>query len=620
MHRAARSITVLALVAAVAAIPLVTQAGASANTPLAVQPASCNHEALAGSKSCFLFIRTNSAAHPDTGPQLGAYSPSNLQAAYGLTSAASSDGTGERVYISVAFNDPNIDTDLAAYRTQYGLPACTEASGCLQVLNQSGAASPLPPNSSAADEWSGETSLQADMISAICPNCEITVMEANDDTGDGLYIETQEAATLGAKFVSLPWGTPDSASSTASDAQDDAYFSPTGVVYAVAAGDDGYGTGSDPGGPTYPAASPDAVAVGGTTLTDSGGTFTQTAWSSGQSGCATHEPQPSWQAATIPSTVCADRAVNDVAAIGDPDNGVSTYDTDNKNGGWQTVGGTSVSAPVIAATFALAGTPAPNEVPASLMYTNAASLRDIKTGHDGTCPNDTLLCTAATGWDGPTGNGTPNGIAAFAPPANDPTALTVGKAITLKYGASTTLATTLSVASTHTVVASASVQLQAKTAGASSFTTVKTLSTSPSGTASAKVTPKLNTTYRWSYAGKNLLDPTTSKPQTVDVAAAVALAAKPTKPKHGKKFALFGTVTGGKAGLKVTVEVKSGAKWKAVGTAKLAKLKLPNGKTETGYVVKTHLKTKGDYLFRTVSAKSSANAAGTSKTLTVKVT
>lgn len=107
-----------------------------------------------------------------------------------------------------------------------------------------------------------------------------------------------------------------------------------------------------------------------------------------------------------------------MAAVADPDTGVAIYDSYGCTGGanWYVFGGTSVAAPIVAGVYALSGNTA--GVPAALAYSNAASLFDVTTGSNGRCvkgrtPTGAYLCTGVAGYDGPTGNGTPNGTAAF---------------------------------------------------------------------------------------------------------------------------------------------------------------------------------------------------------------
>ncbi len=144
-------------------------------------------------------------------------------------------------------------------------------------------------------------------------------------------------------------------------------------------------------------------------MTSASGGFSETAWSGAGSGCSVYEPKPSWQH----DTGCAQRTVADVAGVADPTTGVAAYDStpSNNQSGWLVFGGTSVASPLVAATFALAAPPAAGSVPASLPYANPSALRDVTSGANGACGS--YLCTAASGYDGPTGLGTPNGTAAF---------------------------------------------------------------------------------------------------------------------------------------------------------------------------------------------------------------
>src|SRR5256885_10096457 len=106
-------------------------------------------------------------------------------------------------------------------------------------------------------------------------------------------------------------------------------------------------------------------------------------------------------------TQCGKRATADVSAVADPATGVAVYD-----GGWQVFGGTSVSAPIIAGVYALAGAPLTGSYPNALPYQHADALNDVTTGSNG-C--GFVFCVAGPAWDGPTGLGTPNGVAAFSP-------------------------------------------------------------------------------------------------------------------------------------------------------------------------------------------------------------
>jgi subtilase family serine protease len=153
------------------------------------------------------------------------------------------------------------------------------------------------------------------------------------------------------------------------------------------------------------------TAVGGTTLTRNTSTrgFTETVWSGAGSGCSAFISKPSWQI----DAGCARRTVADVSAVADPNTGVAVYDTFHlpRGGGWLVFGGTSVSAPIIGGVYALAGNASSINY-GSYSYSHLSSLFDVVSGSNGTC-GGSYLCTGLLGYDGPTGNGTPNGTGAF---------------------------------------------------------------------------------------------------------------------------------------------------------------------------------------------------------------
>ncbi|MFJ9634173.1 peptidase S8 [Streptomyces sp. NPDC091280] len=333
------------------------------------------------------------------------YSPTNLRSAYGLTSAAASNGSGETIAIVDAYNDPNAEADLATYRSYYGLSACTTANGCFKKVSQTGSTTSLPSSDAG---WSEEISLDLDMASAICPLCNITLVEATSASYANLGTAENEAVALGAKFVSNSYGGSESSSQTTYDTS---YYKHAGVAITVSAGDSDYGA-------EYPATSQYVTAVGGTKLSTSSTTrgWTETVWRTSStegtgSGCSSYDAKPSWQT----DTGCTKRMESDVSAVADPATGVSVYDSYGVTAGWYTFGGTSVSAPIIAGVYALAGTPASGTYPAQYPYDYAgtSSLNDVTSGYNGSC-STAYFCTAETGYDGPTGWGTPEGISAFA--------------------------------------------------------------------------------------------------------------------------------------------------------------------------------------------------------------
>ncbi len=240
-----------------------TGAGTAAPSAAALAPAGtrqvCAAPATPGWARCLSLIRTNvqpsALATPAFVP--AGYGPSSLQLAYNLPSTTA--GGGRTVAIVDAYEDPNAASDLAAYRSQYGLPACTAASGCFTKVNELGQASPLPV-ASGSTGWATEESLDIDMVSAICPNCRILLVEANTPATSDLGTAVNSAVSLGAKFISNSYGASESPAETGYDSS---YYNHPGVAITAAAGDDGYGV-------EFPAASPHVVAVGGTSLTADG--------------------------------------------------------------------------------------------------------------------------------------------------------------------------------------------------------------------------------------------------------------------------------------------------------------------------------------------------------------
>ncbi|MDF2258548.1 hypothetical protein P2L57_23330 [Streptomyces ferralitis] len=360
----------------------------------------CAGAAKPGQMACLAEARTDIAQHLSIGVNTtpSGYGPADLQSAYNLPSSTA--GSGQTVAIVDAQDDPNAESDLATYRSQYGLPACTTGGGCFRKVDQAGGTNYPAGNSG----WAGEISLDLDMVSAACPQCRIVLVEANSASLSDLGTAVNEAVSLGAKYVSNSYGGAEDPSEASADSQ---YFNHPGVAITVSAGDSGYGV-------EYPAASPYVTSVGGTSLSRAANSrgWTESVWSTSGtegtgSGCSAYEPKPSWQT----DAGCSRRTVADVSAVADPATGVAVYDSYGASG-WNVYGGTSAASPIIAATYALAGAPAANSYPSSYPYGRPSALNDVTTGANGSC-SPSYLCTGGTGYDGPTGLGTPNGTAAF---------------------------------------------------------------------------------------------------------------------------------------------------------------------------------------------------------------
>jgi len=310
-----------------------------------------------------------------------------------------------------AYNDPNALSDLNKFDSQYGYPALstctslTQAGACFEVAKPSGS----PATNS---DWALEESLDIEWAHAEAPGAKIVLVEALTSSNTNLYAAVNYANSIGANEVSMSWGGSETSSETGSDS----HFTHAGTFYTASAGDSGHGV-------IYPSASPDVIAVGGTTLNGCSGTscagFTsETTWSGSGGGISRYESIPGYQsgytgpvfgASTIASLTGSKRGVPDISFVANPSTGVSVYDSTAYSGqsGWWTIGGTSVGAPNWAGILAAgqaAGSTALEGNAAIYSGGYLTNLRDITSGTNGSCGTD---CTAGTGYDLVTGLGSP---------------------------------------------------------------------------------------------------------------------------------------------------------------------------------------------------------------------
>ena len=395
--------TLVALPAAAAGVSPSGHHGANGETDVNV----CSSAVPAGQATCLGLRRTDSAAtsqRPARPGALrssaaignnGAYDPLYLQSAYVTPSAT--NGAGQTVAIVDAYNDPSAETDLGNYRSYFGLSACSTANGCFRKVDEHGGTNYPSGNTG----WSQEISLDLDMVSALCANCHILLVEASSASISDLGTAVNGAVALGANVVSNSYGGPEYPGETLDSTL---YYNHPGVAVTVAAGDSGYG-------PEFPAASNTVTAVGGTSLQQAINTgarnATETVWSGTGSGCSAYEPKPAWQT----DKGCTSRTISDVSAVADPSTGVWVYDTYG-GGSWTVFGGTSVATPIVGAVYALAGNAPGSTQMNSLPYADPAARNDVTSGSNGSC-SVAYLCNGEVGYDGPTGLGTPNGVAAF---------------------------------------------------------------------------------------------------------------------------------------------------------------------------------------------------------------
>jgi subtilase family serine protease len=400
-------------------LPAVAQADASATGAEQANERVCGVPA-EGRASCFAIRHYGQSGKPGaTSLPPVSYGAAELQSAYGLTAAAAANGAGTTVAIVDAYDDPNAYKDLTAYRAAEKLPAigaCAagalkgSSTPCFAKVNQLGQAGPYP---SANTGWAEEISLDVDMVSAICPRCNILLVEAASNSYANLGAAVTTAAGFGPVAIGNSYG---GGEFNSEEAFAQSYYAKPGIAVTASSGDGGYGV-------EFPAAARSVIAVGGTSLRQpSGGAWTETVWSGAGSGCSAYVVKPSWQHDT---SGCSRRTVADVAADADPNTGVKVYDTFNEPG-WMVFGGTSASAQIVAGVYGLAGHGASDAGGlyggGSIAFGSANPLlTDVTSGSNGSCAgrgrfaNASLayLCTGVVGYDGPTGMGTPIGIKAF---------------------------------------------------------------------------------------------------------------------------------------------------------------------------------------------------------------
>ncbi|HEY3502075.1 MAG TPA: hypothetical protein VGN37_04695 [Actinocatenispora sp.] len=346
---------------------------------------------------------------------------------------------------------PTLAADLATYRSAYGLPACTEASGCLKIVGRNGGKPPAPlglPVLNKADEGLAlESTIDVDMASAACPRCQIRVVELSPvltipqyaylpaETASAMADGVDTAVKLGANAVSISYNVGNGIQPGIATGTLAKRLRHPGVAVVASSGDHGVQEGT--AHQTWPQEVPWVTSAGGVQLasTDGGKTFTKSVWDTGTgfndgaywspgSACSSYIAPAVGQPDSVAAHCGGHRASSDVSAVAV---NVSIYDTylpaSGGSGGWGIGAGTSASAPYLAGLYARAGTTGvdgPNTVYAAATA-GTGSIEDVTTGAN--MPNgaadctkaklSTALCVAGPGWDGPTGVGVPDGLGAF---------------------------------------------------------------------------------------------------------------------------------------------------------------------------------------------------------------
>lgn len=307
--------------------------------------------------------------------------PDEIKKIYGLPE---SGGHGTIAIIG-AYDDASIEADLNAFSKQFNLPTCTSASGCFTKHTMSA-------KESANSGWALETSLDVEWAHAIAPNAKILLIEATTPSGANLLKAVDYAAAQSdVVAISMSWGGAEFPEEATMDSH---FISKSGAIFFASSGDNGTGA-------SWPAASPNVIGVGGTSLTlaANGSVQKETAWSGSGGGISAYEKEPAFQSAYSIPKASGHRAIPDVAYDADPHSGFPIY----RLGKWQEVGGTSAGAPQWAAIAALG-----SGVSLSHVYADKASsgsyFHDIVSGINGDCG---YVCSARAHYDYVTGLGSP---------------------------------------------------------------------------------------------------------------------------------------------------------------------------------------------------------------------
>jgi hypothetical protein len=336
-------------------------------------------------------------------PLPGSFTPAQIQQAYQFNQE-SDNGFGETIVIVDAYNDPYIQSDLNTFDAEFSLPSAT-----ISVVNETGGSS--LPSADSTGGWEMEESLDVEWAHAMAPGASITLVEASS-AGNSDLLTAVKYASQHANVVSMSWG----GGEFSGEASDDSYFSVPGVAFVVASGDSGAPA-------EWPAASPNVLAVGGTSLSlnSSGGWGSETGWSASTGGPSALLPQPSYQQGVV-TTGTTMRATPDVAYDASSTGTYSVYDSDPyeisagryATLGWVAVYGTSAGAPQWSAILAIAdqARAAASLSPLNssgaqqvmdILYQNPGDFHDITSGTSTGHP----AYSAGPGYDYVTGLGTP---------------------------------------------------------------------------------------------------------------------------------------------------------------------------------------------------------------------
>jgi subtilase family serine protease len=300
---------------------------------------------------------------------LSGLTASDISAHYGLAQRYAEGDYGQGIRIGVAELEPNLTSDITAYKQCYDISPKSAKVNYIKVDGGAGSGA-----------GSGEAALDIETVVGLAPKATIDVYQAPNN-GSGLYgIFKKWVTTDTDKVLSVSWGSCEADTSAATMKAQEVLFEQAnaqGQTIFAAAGDNGSTGCSTNATPNArlsvvsPASDPYVIGVGGTSFDlDSNNNLVEVAWNdsgigsgAGGGGVSTQWCMPAYQHETaIPGIInglsvkdkksCASgyhREVPDVSALGDPFYGYAIY----ASGQWIQVGGTSAATPVWASIAAL---------------------------------------------------------------------------------------------------------------------------------------------------------------------------------------------------------------------------------------------------------------------------
>jgi subtilase family serine protease len=325
-------------------------------------------------------------------------SPDTIKKVYNLPTT----GGHGTIAIIAAYHDPNIEKDLAVFNDHFQIKSCTTNNGCLEIHKMSG-------STETHKGWSLETSLDVEWAHAIAPTAQILLVEAPTPSGTNLIDAIDYARSRrDVVAISMSWGGGEFQEETSLDKH---FTSDHGIVFFSSSGDSGHGV-------SWPAVSPNVIAVGGTSLKIANGlsgsnsnsnssiATSESAWSGSGGGVSIYEKEPAYQNNyNIPKSNGM-RAIPDVSYNADPQSGFAVYrSTPSGSGKWYVLGGTSAGSPQWAAIHSLGLSVSHDNLYRDKSSTNDTNyFRDITSGNNGTC---SYYCTSRKHYDYVTGLGSP---------------------------------------------------------------------------------------------------------------------------------------------------------------------------------------------------------------------